>query len=130
MFMGNILGGGAYYYAEKDQIAIFSNPSEYITELTIHELGHRFWFKFLDRKRRIFFEKDFGDVPAVSDYGKKDVAEDFAEIFAWYVLDRKFNNDPKQYARQLERFRYILTGSRFGSLSKKRPNPAKILMLP
>lgn len=114
---GADLGVGAKYSIHKDTVTIFSDPSRHIPEMLIHELGHRMWFKFLNRERRLFFGRDFGDVPAVSDYGSKSEIEDFAEVFTWYVLDRKFNNDQKEYSRQLERFRYVLTGDRIGSLS-------------
>jgi hypothetical protein len=92
----------AHYVIAKDTITVFSDPVDGITELLIHELGHRYYFKRMSRADRARFDSYFGDVRAVSDYGSTDPWEDFAEVFSHYVTGRDITRD------QAERFRAFL----------------------
>jgi hypothetical protein len=51
---------------------------------------------------RAEFDSYFKGVPSVSEYGGTISSEDFAEVFAWYVLNRHLTRD------QLERFKKFL----------------------
>jgi len=97
-----VFGVGGNYTRSKDIIRVFVNPDTFVTELMVHELGHRYYYKFMSMADREEFSSYFGQVPGVSDYGKTVSAEDFAEVFAWYVLNRNLSRD------QLERFKKFL----------------------
>ena len=111
-----VFGVGAVYIPSKDQITIYVNPDTFITELLIHELGHRYYYKFMSMADRAEFSSYFGQVPGVSDYGKTISSEDFAEVFAWYVLNRHLTSD------QLGRFKKFL--------GRKQQRGASALSLP
>jgi hypothetical protein len=97
-----VWGVGGDYSIAKDQINVYVDPKAFITELMVHELGHRYYYKFMSMADRAEFSSYFGQVPGVSDYGKTISSEDFAEVFAWYVLNRKLTRD------QLGRFKKFL----------------------
>jgi len=69
---------GGHYLPNKDTIYIYQNPSPGITELVVHELGHRLYFRKLSAEDRANFDHYYGEVAAVSSYGAKASAEDFA----------------------------------------------------
>ena len=48
-----------------------------------------------DEKRQRAWDADQREVLPVSEYGKTNIAEAFAEAFAWYVLDREMTSDQK-----------------------------------
>jgi hypothetical protein len=104
---GKELGVGGHYDIGADVIRVFSDPSDWTAELMVHELGHRYYYRVLSGKMRRRFEAEFGEVPAVSDYGSKSASEKFAEIFAWYLLGRDLTRE------QLREFKYIIFGKRF-----------------
>lgn len=93
---------GGRYHVSTDHVEVFVNPKNYVAELMVHELGHRYWFKYMSQADRERFRADFGDVPAVSEYGSAHPEEDFAEVFAWYVLNRNLTRP------QLQRFKQFL----------------------
>jgi hypothetical protein len=95
-------GVGATYKIGTDDIRLYISPQKYVTDVIIHEIGHRYYYKYMSMADREEFSSYFGKVPGVSEYGKTVSDEDFAEVFAWYVLDRKLTRD------QLERFRKFL----------------------
>ncbi len=103
---GNRLGAGwgvaARYLTDQDTITMFVDPSDEITEAVIHELGHRYYFKFMSRADRARFDSYFGDVKAVSEYGSAHPEEDFADVFAHYVMGHDLSRD------QVGRFRAFL----------------------
>jgi hypothetical protein len=105
---GKQFGVGGWYNQGQDAIYIEMDPDEWITKLMVHELGHRYYYKFMSSADRAEFSSLFGDVPAVSEYGGTVSAEDFAEVFAWYVLNRSLTRD------QLERFKKYLGRKRGG----------------
>ena len=47
---------GGNYPIGPDVVNIFSRPSSFIIELMAHELGHRYWFKFMHEGQRGKFE--------------------------------------------------------------------------
>lgn len=111
-----VWGVGGDYSPSKDSINVYVDPKSFITELMIHEVGHRYYYKFMSMADRAEFSSYFGQVPGVSDYGKTISAEDFAEVFAWYCLDRKLTRD------QLERFKKFLgRKQQRGASTKERP---------
>lgn len=93
-------GVGAWYEPGKDRFGI--EQSRNAARNLAHEIGHRFWFKYMTETERAEFASKFGDVPAVTSYGKTDPEEDFAEVFAEYV-DGQDLTQP-----QIERFRKFL----------------------
>jgi hypothetical protein len=97
-----VWGVGGDYSIGKDRINVYVDPKTFVTELMVHELGHRYYYKFMSMADRAEFSSYFGQVPGVSDYGKTISAEDFAEVFAWYVLNRNLTSD------QLGRFKKFL----------------------
>jgi hypothetical protein len=53
----NTMGGvGGDYPIGPDVVNIYSRPSEFIVELITHELGHRYWFKFMSQSQRAKFD--------------------------------------------------------------------------
>jgi hypothetical protein len=103
---------GAHYNSGKDIVRIFTTRPT--ARLIVHELGHRYWFKFMRKRERDHFDKWFGQVPATTDYGAKDSrefygsksfhasVEDFAEVFADYVMGNKLSRD------QVDRLKSVL----------------------
>lgn len=113
--LGANWGVGAHYTIAKDTITVFNDPDDGITQLLIHELGHRYYFKFMSRADRARFNSYFGDVRAVSDYGGTDPWEDFAEVFAHYVTGRDITR------AQVERFKAFLAKKDRRRLNPSRP---------
>lgn len=101
---GAHFGVGGHYVIAKDQVVIFSDPSSGIAGLLVHELGHRYYYKFMSRADRLRFDSYFQEVAATSDYGAKATEEDFAEVFRSYVMGKDLTRD------QIERFRAFLAG--------------------
>lgn len=99
---GKHFGVGAHYVHSNDQIVVFLDPKPFLVELLIHELGHRYYYKFMDRGDRARFDSYFKEVAAVSSYGSSDPAEDFAEVFAHFVMGKDMTRD------QIERFKAFL----------------------
>jgi len=105
------------YLIRKDDIEI--NVAHSIPEMTkviIHELGHRLWFRGMSQSQRMKFntlvrvkntEKlgynaDVAEVEPVTEYGKTNIDEAFAEVFAKYVLDEEMSTE------QIESFKESL----------------------
>jgi hypothetical protein len=64
----------------------FEDYEGFLIGAMVHELGHRFWYKFMSQAQRLGFASYFGKVKAVSNYGSTNESEDFAETFMMYVL--------------------------------------------
>lgn len=111
--LGKTWSVGGHYESNKDLIVCFVNPDEFVVELMAHELGHRYYYKFMNNTDRATFDSYFGEVSPVSDYGGTVSAEDFAEVFAYYVLNRNLTRD------QLERFKKFLGRKRGASISQR-----------
>jgi len=101
--LGKHLGVAANYPIGRDYVNIFVLNSG-LHRTIAHELGHRLWFKFLTPAQRAGFERYFGDVPAVSNYGGLNAEEDFAEVFKDYIDGRDLTRD------QAERFKGFAKG--------------------
>ena len=116
--LGKQFGVGAHYYAGLDRVVVYLQPRPFLVELLIHELGHRYFYKFMNAGDRARFDSYFKEVAAVSEYGGTDPAEDFAEVFAHFVLGRDMTRD------QIERFKAFLAKKdrgKFASAVKKSP---------
>lgn len=100
------LGAAALYYRDTDSMAVLSRPSRELVRAIIHELGHRYWYKHMTAEDRHNFGRWFGEVKAVTKYGGTNEVEDFAEVFSYYVMDKKLTRD------QHDRFRQFMTGKR------------------
>jgi hypothetical protein len=100
--LGKHFGVGAHYMIGADHVVVYLEPKPFMVELLIHELGHRYYFKFMDRADRARFDSYFKEVAAVSEYGGTATEEDFAEVFAHFVLGRDMTRD------QIERFKAFL----------------------
>lgn len=98
-------GVGAHYVPTQDRVVVFMDPKPFMVELLIHELGHRYYYQFMNQGDRARFDSYFGDVKAVSTYGSSDSSEDFAEVFAHFVLGRDMSRD------QIDRFKAFLAKS-------------------
>ena len=122
--LGANWGVGAHYTIGKDTITVFDDPNDGIAQLLIHELGHRYYFKFMSRADRARFNSYFGDVRAVSDYGGTDPWEDFAEVFAHFVTGRDMTRS------QIERFKAFLAGKERRQLNPARPSRRKLTSRP
>jgi hypothetical protein len=99
---GKQWGVGAHYDIRQDVVRIFQNPTGGLYRGVAHELGHRYYFKFMSSAERARFNSWFGDVPAVSEYGGTVSEEDFAEVFSYYIDNRNLTRD------QLERFKQFI----------------------
>ena len=106
--LGAHFGVGGSHHRLTNEIKIYgtlkSKPA--IVKLVLHELGHRYYYKHMTREDRANFNKWFGKVKAVSEYGATNPAEDFAEVFAYYVLGEHLTRS------QIQRFRQFMTGER------------------
>ena len=80
-------------------------------DLLTHELGHRYWYKFLNESQRARFEswilvkgeENSGKTVApVSGYGSNNISEAWAEVFSYYVTGKDMNRD------QIDSFKAIL----------------------
>jgi len=100
--LGEKFGVGAHYVIQNDRVVVFLKPKPFMVELLLHELGHRYYFKFMDAADRAGFDRYFREVAAVSEYGGTITSEDFAEVFAHFILGRDMTRD------QIERFKAFL----------------------
>jgi hypothetical protein len=91
-----------HYEPSRDRIAIFTSNTPYIPQLMLHELGHRYYWKFMSQTDRRTFDSWFGKVSPVSTYGGTVSSEDFAEVFSHYCMNKELTRD------QLERFKRFL----------------------
>jgi len=101
--LGEKFGLGAHYEPGRDIVVIYNDPTAGLYRLIAHELGHRYYYKFMNSTQRAEFNAMFGDVPAVSEYGGTIAEEDFAEVFSYYIDNRNLTRD------QLERLKRFLT---------------------
>jgi hypothetical protein len=95
-------GVGGSFHISGNYITINSKPSNHIPYLIAHEIGHRYWFKYMDQVGREHFNKWFGKVGSPTHYGSLDKAEDFAEVFAHYVTGKNLRRD------QIDRFKSVM----------------------
>lgn len=123
----NVENVAGEYHSGEDVVKITAPPNLKLVKYLVHEMGHRYWFKFMNPEQRARFNgmvktnpsknvRDFpsGDkdedgfekpVAPVSDYGASSIEEAFAEVFERYVLNVDLARD------QLESFKKVLTKS-------------------
>jgi len=109
------LSHNALYSPNDDKVYLATTaPQRKLTYLLIHELGHRHWFKFMTPHNRQAFSAYFhtGEVDPVTEYGGTMAEEDFAEVFAHYIVGRNLSRDQK------ERFQEFF-GGRVSSIEKR-----------
>lgn len=94
------------FHSGADIVELTAPSNERLVRTICHEIGHRWWFKFLSSANRALFE-DFlkRGVEPVSEYGKNNAVEAFAEVFAWYCTGLVLNAD------QEASFRRVISGS-------------------
>lgn len=127
------------YHSGSDEV-VFNTGTNGFAYTIIHEFGHRWWYKMLDRSQRARFNdlvktnpstqtrdwpsghttEDGAEKPVtpVSNYGKSSIEEAFAEAFAHYVLGDDMDLD------QAESFRSVLrkqAGSVYPSTWQESP---------
>ncbi len=119
----NVENQAGTYHSGEDIVKITAPPNGDLARVIVHEMGHRYWTKFLRPEQRARFNglvktnpseksRDFPSGPTedgvekpvtpVSDYGKSTIEEAFAEVFEHYVNGKDMNRD------QLESFRSVL----------------------
>jgi hypothetical protein len=118
-------GDAGEYDHDRDQVYVKNEPGGFVTSIVIHELGHRYWFKFMTPSNRALFNslvrtkatdkfRDYSQGPIdeegnpkpvepFSDYANSNIEEAFAEVFEGYVFGRDLSRD------QLESFRSVLS---------------------
>lgn len=94
----------ADYSPTGDTVRLYGDPGEFVVDALVHELGHRYYYKFMTSAERHRFVDQFGDIPAVSEYGATGAVEDFAMVFEYYVMNRHLTRD------QLERLKSYFSG--------------------
>ena len=99
---GKKMRSAAHYDIGLDHVVMnkVALSPEGMAETTVHELGHRWYYKFMSRADRLRFASYFGDVLAVTGYGSENPVEDFAEVFKWYVMGKKLTSDQKERFRE------------------------------
>lgn len=91
------------FHSGRDVVSITAPADDRLIGTVIHELGHRYWFKRMSSEQRARFEGYLQEgVLPVSEYGKTNAVEAFAEAFMWYCVGRDMNRD------QIESFRAVL----------------------
>ena len=99
---GAEFGVGGSYSRQGDFITVHSDPTSFIVRLIAHEIGHKYWFKYMSAADRAHFSKWFGKVKATSNYGGTVAWEDFAEVFMEFVMGTDLTRD------QIDRFKSVL----------------------
>jgi len=77
----------ATYNRINDMLDLYSDGIE--AEHIVHELGHRYYYKYMNAEDRRNFSRFFKQVPATTSYGGTSSVEDFAEVFRSYVARKK-----------------------------------------
>jgi len=91
------------YRSGSDSIVLTSPPDWSLVLTIVHEIGHRHWSKYLDvSDRKRFADWIAEGLAPVSDYGKTNPSEAFAEVFAHYVNRKNMTRD------QLESFKAVV----------------------
>jgi len=103
----------AKYFIRKDYIVVTNPPDEDLVDTIVHEVGHRYWFKYMTEEQRGRFEsfidlkktendEDKFTVIPVSTYGRTNIDEAFAEAFMHYVCGKDMTRD------QIDSFKAVL----------------------
>lgn len=115
------------YHSGEDIVKLYAPWSSALTNIIIHELGHRYWHRSMRSEQRARFNslvktnpseksRDYPSGPTeddvekpvspVSEYGGSTIEEAFAVAFEHYVMGRDINRD------QLESFRSVLASKK------------------
>jgi len=95
----------AAYSRDADKVYLFSNDVR--APDIVHELGHRYWHKFLSSTDKHNFENWFGRIQAPSAYGATKATEEFPELFSSYVMGRWNTNPYLSALNKEQRQRFI-----------------------
>jgi hypothetical protein len=101
---------GAHYDPAKDAVRVFNGNLD--GALLVHELAHRYWFKFMSGERLHRWEKFFQDVVSPTEYGQTSHWEDFAEVVTSYVMHKMGKPLPSSKLYKFDR----ATAERFESI--------------
>ncbi len=102
----NLESVAGLFHSGADIVELTAPSNERLVRTICHEIGHRWWFKFLSSTNRALFEDLLKrGVEPVSEYGKNNAVEAFAEVFAWYCTGLVLNAD------QEASFRRVISGS-------------------
>ena len=118
-------GDAGEYVYQQDKVYVKNKPENYVTTIVVHELGHRYWFKFMTPSQRARFnslvqtkttdkyrdypqgptdeEGNLKPVAPFGDYGTSNIEEAFAEVFEGYVAEKELTRD------QIESFRSVIS---------------------
>lgn len=83
-------------YSQEDRSILVQGVRnrEDLFHVLFHELGHHIYFSVLDSVEKKAWVVDiWGSEDAVSSYGRRNAAEDFAELFALYLLGTSILTD-------------------------------------
>lgn len=99
----NIDAFSGQYLHYENEIWVWNHPTSYLVQIIAHELGHRFYFKYMPKKDRDRFRAwiEEGLLP-VTGYGGTKPSEAFAEVFGYYVQGEDLTRD------QLETFKEVI----------------------
>jgi len=89
------------YQRSGDHIDLYYSSPGWTPSTIVHELGHRYWAKFMSAEDKHRFKQFFGKAKAASDYGMTNPEEDFCELFAAYVIGREWS---KAGGKNLDRY--------------------------
>lgn len=72
----------------------------------LHEAGHQYWFKYLDKEGRKYYERIYNNATEyVSNYASTNVEEDFAEtyarIFVWVPVLEGLPKDRAEFFNKI-----------------------------
>lgn len=121
----NNSGSAGEYDSGGDRVYVTHEANSYVTVVAVHELGHRYWYKFMRSEQRARFNSlvrtkasekyrdypqgptdDEGNLKPVApfdDYAESNIEEAFAMVFESYCLGKDLDRD------QLESFRSVLS---------------------
>ena len=106
------------YMRTKDTTRIFGRVSK---TTVIHELGHRWWYRNMDRPARLqFIAWVKSGLSPVSAYAKKDAWEAFAEAFKYFMLGMAMT------PQQVDTFKLVARGGRFEDRVQERGSEPKV----
>lgn len=97
---------GAIYRAQHDDISVVWPPYEdrEMVERLTHEFGHRLWTKFFSSNQREVWTLSRGSVQKyITRYAATEPKEDFAEVFAHWVLGKPLGEHRKRMKSVLAR---------------------------
>lgn len=93
---GDTFQSAASYHVSNDVIDMHSyNKPEVLAGYLIHEIAHRWYYKFLSAAERARFDHWFETIKPTTSYGGENPAEDFAEVFRYYVTKQKLTPDQR-----------------------------------